>query len=188
MGRWWIAAVVLLAAYIAYPYLTLYWIDQALLTDDPQALRQIVDFPKIRDKLKNDVKLALIDKAQTQAGKGKILGIFGAALTALLVPTLVDSTIDEMVTPEAILDNPVVVERRREKKSFADFVTYAFFSAPTAFSVDLKDPNDPNSPTLTARMELLGPRWRVTAVKLPPIETWFASKKTSADVAPEGPE
>ena len=78
MRKWLIAALVIVAAYVAYPYLTLYWIDRALLNGDEAALRSLVDWPAVRTGLKADVKLALIDQAQTEAGEGKILGIFGA--------------------------------------------------------------------------------------------------------------
>ena len=131
MRKWLIGLFVLLAAYIGYPYLTLYWLDHALLTGDTAALESLVDFPQVRQTLKADVKLALIDQAQTQAGQGKILGIFGAALTALLVPTLVDSVVDDVVTPEKIINSEEVKKRRQEQKSFADFVTYAFFTSPS---------------------------------------------------------
>lgn len=175
MRRWWIAGALLLAAYIGYPYLTLYWIDQALLTNDRLALQRLVDFPGIRQQLKTDLKVAVLDKAHAEQEKRPILGTFGAALAGLLAPALVDSAVDGMVTPEGVLSNQIVVEHRSEGKSFADFVTYAFFSAPTVFRVDLRDPERPDSPTLTARMELVGPRWRVVALKLPPIETWFGN-------------
>jgi hypothetical protein len=174
MRKGWIAAAVLLAAYIGYPYLTLYWIDQALLKDDAPALQRLVDFPGVRGQLKTDLKVAVLDKAHAEQEKRPILGTFGAALAGLLAPALIDSTVDEMVTSKAILDNPTVVEHRREGKSFADFVTYAFFSAPTRFRFDLKDPEKPDSPTITALMELVGPRWRVVAVELPPVDTWFS--------------
>jgi hypothetical protein len=173
MRKWFLGAGLLLIAYFAYPYLTLYWLDHALLNDDKGALERLVDWPLLRQQLKADVKLALIESAQTQAGEGKILGIFGAALTALLVPTLVDSAVDEFATPEKLLSNEVVVKRRQEQKSFADFVTYAFFTSPTEFRVDLRDPNDPNSATVTALMAFTGARWRVVALKLPPVDTWL---------------
>ncbi len=121
MRKWLIGLFVLLAAYIGYPYLTLYWLDHALLTGDTAALESLVDFPQVRQTLKADVKLALIDQAQTQAGQGKILGIFGAALTALLVPTLVDSVVDDVVAPEKIINSEEVKKRRQEQKSFARF-------------------------------------------------------------------
>lgn len=164
---------ILLAAYIGYPYLTLYWLDQALLTDDEQALTHLVDFPQVRQTLKAEVKLAVLDKAHEVAEKRPILGTFGAALAGLLAPTLVDSAVDTMVTPGAILNNETVVEHRREGKSFFDFVTYAFFASLTEFTFDLKDPEKTDSPTLTAIMALSSLRWRIVALELPPVESWY---------------
>jgi len=167
-------AVLLGAAYVGYPYLTLYWIDRALVTDDQEALNRLVDFPRVRAGLKADLKLAVLDRAQAEAEKRPILGAFGAALAGLLATTVVDSTVDSMVTPDAILNSEIIVEHQRKDESFAPFVTYAFFSAPTRFRFDLKDPNKPDSPTITAEMALVGPRWRVVTVKLPPPNKWFS--------------
>jgi hypothetical protein len=169
--------LVLIAAYIAYPYLTMYWIDRALITNDETALNRLVDFPRVRDSLKADLKLEVLDKAHAEAQKRPILGAFGAALAGLLAPPLVDSAVDTMMTPQAILNSEIVVEHQRKDESFAPFVTYAFFSAPTRFRFDLKDPKRPDSPTITAEMALLGPRWRVVAIELPPVDTWFAERR-----------
>ena len=173
MRKWLIGAILVVIAYVGYPYLTLYWIDHALLNDDKAALESLVDWPLVRQQLKADVKLALIESAQTRVGKDSFAGLFGAALTALLVPTLVDSAVDEWVTPEKVLNSEEVVKRREQQKSFADFVTYAFFTSPTEFRVDLKDPKDADSPAITAIMRLTGFRWRVVAIKLPPVDTWL---------------
>lgn len=159
---------ILIAAYIGYPYLTLYWLDQALLTDDKQALESIVDFPQVRADLKSEVKDAVIGKADEKAEKRPILGTIGAALAELIAPPVVDKTVDAMVTPESVLNNPTVVEHRRRDESFADFITYAFFSGPTTFTFDLTDPDEPKSPTVTAIMKLTGLRWRVVDIDLPP--------------------
>ena len=104
------------------------------------------------------------------------------ALTALLVPTLVDSAVDAMVTPEKLVHNDKVDDLRRQGKSLARFVTYAFFTSPTAFRVDLKDPDDKDSPTITTLLELTHGRWKIVALKLPPHETWL--KGTGSDAAP----
>jgi hypothetical protein len=186
MRTWLIGAILVAAAYIGYPYLTLYWIDHALLTDDKHAFESLVDWPSVRQGLKADVKLALIEAAQNQVGKDSFAGVFGAALTALLVPTLVDSAVEEWVTPEKVLNSEVVVKHRQEQKSFADFVTYAFFTSPTEFRVDLKDPKDADSPAITALMRLTGFRWRVVAIKLPPVSTWLKSSAPRAST-PEPP-
>ncbi len=186
MRKWLIGAILVVAAYVGYPYLTLYWIDHALLTNDEPALARLVDWPEVRRGLKADVKLALIDAAQTQAGKDSFAGVFGAALTALLVPTLVDSAVEEWVTPEKVLNSEEVVKHRQEHKSFADFVTYAFFTSPTEFRVDLKDPKDPDSPSITALMRFTGLRWRVVAIKLPPVSAWLKGSAPRAS-SPEAP-
>ncbi len=166
-------------------------LSHALLARPRGAYRQYGEprepdcWPLVRQQLKADVKLALIQSAQTQVGKRNFAGIFGGALTALLAPTVVDSAVDEWVTPEKLVNNEEVVKRRQEQKSFADFVTYAF--SPTAFRADLRDPKDPKSPTLTVLMALSGVRWRVVALKLPPPETWLSKPGTrtpSDDAAP----
>jgi len=79
-----------------------------------------------------------------------------------------------------------VVKRRQEQKSFADFVTYAFFASPTEFRVDLKDPKDADSPAVTALLRLTGARWRVVAIKLPPVDSWLKGR-SPPDSAPETP-
>jgi hypothetical protein len=162
-----------LALYVAYPYVTLWRLDQAIRKPDIRTLDTLIDWGGLRRRLKADVKLALIDKAQTDIGKGGFAGIFGGALTALLVPTLVDSAVDEMVTPEKLVHNEKVDGLRRQGKSLARFVTYAFFTSPTAFRADLKDPDDKDSPTITTLLELTHGRWRIVALKLPPPETWL---------------
>ncbi len=59
-----VLAVIAVAAYVGYPYLTLYWLDRALLTDDQKALEQLVDFPQVRADLKADVNAQVLGKAQ----------------------------------------------------------------------------------------------------------------------------
>lgn len=169
-----LALLVLLAAYIGYAYLTLHWMNQALLSNDKPALERLVDFPEVRKRLKAEIKLGVMDKTQELTENRPVLGNLSAALAGLVAPALVDSAVDTMVTPEAILSNEEVVEHRKAGKSFSDFVTYAFFSAPAAFTIDLKDPERPDSPTLTVIMRLTGLRWRVVAIRLPPADTWFA--------------
>ncbi len=171
MRRLFLVLLILLAAYVGYPYLTLYWVDQALLTDDNQALERLVDFPRVRDDLKADVKGDVAAKARDIAEKRPILGTFGEALAKLLAPSLVDSGVDALVTPEAVLDNPTVVEHRKNDESFVDFVEYAFFSSPTTFKVTLKDPDKPDSPAVAAIMALTGWQWRVVGIDLPPADS-----------------
>ncbi len=185
MRRWglWLAGV-LLALYVAYPYVTLWRLDQAILKPDIPTLNTLIDWPELRQRLKVEAKLALINKAQTDIGQGGLGGLFGGALTALLVPTVVDSAVDAMVTPEALVHNDKIDQMRHEGKSLRRFVTYAFFASPSEFRVDLKDPDEKDSPALTSLLELRDGRWRVVALKLPPLESWL--KGTRAEREPSG--
>lgn len=136
MRRWGLLlAGLLLALYVAYPYVTLWRLDQAILKADIPTLNVLIDWPELRQSLKSEVKLALIDKARTDIGQGGFAGLFGGALTALLVPTLVDGAVDEMVTPETLVHNDRIDRLRHEGKSLFRFVTHAVFASPTEFRV-----------------------------------------------------
>jgi len=170
MRRLLLLLLILIVAYIGYPFLTLYWIDQALLNNDKASLEQLVDFPKLRADLQSEVKGQVMAKAGEVAEKRPILGAFGQVLTQLFAPDLVAGTVDSLITPEGLLEAPIVVEHREKGESFRDFVTYAFFSSPTTFTVDLQDPEKPDSPTVGAVMRLEGVRWRVVGANLPPLQ------------------
>lgn len=170
MRRLFLLLLILLAAYIAYPYWTLYRLERALLTDNAETLQKIVDFPAIRASAKAQVEGGLMEKSQELGEKRPVLGDIGEALTKMLAPSVVGGTVDSLVTPEAVLNNPTVVEHRKKDEGFWDYMTYAFFSSPTTFRVDAKNPNEADAPTITSIMTLEGFRWRVTHVALPPLK------------------
>jgi hypothetical protein len=60
--------------------------------------------------------------------------------------------VDSLVTPEALLNNPTVVEHREKEEGFGDYMTYAFFTSPTTFRVDAKDPNEADAATIASTM------------------------------------
>ena len=170
MRRLLLLLLILAVAYAGYPFLTLYWIDEALMENDKAAIEQLVDFPKLRADLKSGAKGQVMAKAGELAEKRPILGAFGEVLSKLFAPDLVDGTVDSLITPEGLLEAPVVVEHRQKGEGFGDFVEWAFFSSLTTFTIDLKDPDKPDSPTVGAVMALEGLRWRVVGANLPPLE------------------
>jgi len=171
MRRLILLIVILLAVYVAYPYWTLYRLEQALLSNNAEVVKKIVDFPAIRAGMKSQVEGGLLEKSEQLGEKRPVLGDIGTALTNLLGPSVIGGTVDSLVTPEALLSNPTVVEHREKNEGFGDLVTYAFFSGPTEFEVDFKEPNKADSPTIKANMTLDGIRWRVTNVTLPPLKS-----------------
>lgn len=170
MRRVFVLLLILLAVYVAYPYWTLYRLERALLANDPQKLEKVVDFPSVRAHLKDRVETSMLAKSQELAESNPILGNVGEALTRALAPTVVGGTVEELVTPEAVLENPTVVEHRDKHESFRDFVRYAFFTSPTTFKVESKNPKDADAPTITSILTLRDFRWRVTKVELPSLK------------------
>ena len=64
MRRLLLLLLILLAVYIAYPYWTLYRLEQALLTNNAESLKKIVDFPAIRASAKAQVADGLMERSQ----------------------------------------------------------------------------------------------------------------------------
>ncbi|MEM7400233.1 MAG: DUF2939 domain-containing protein [Pseudomonadota bacterium] len=171
MRRLFLLLLILLGVYIAYPYWTLHRLEQALLSNNAEVVKKIVDFPAVRASLKSQVEGGLLEKSEQLGEKRPVLGDIGTALTNLLGPSVIGGTVDSLVTPEALLNNPTVVEHREKDEGFGDNITYAFFSRPTTFQVDFKNPNKTEAPNIKAEMTLDGLRWRVTHVELPPLES-----------------
>src|ERR1700761_2324473 len=99
---------VLLATYAAYPYLALYRLGDALRARDMDAVTARVDWPRLRQGIKDDVNAALAAKGKPEAGEA--LAAFGMALAG----TLASPVIDAAVTPEGLVavaaaDRPTLV-------------------------------------------------------------------------------
>jgi hypothetical protein len=56
--------VVLAAVYVAYPYFALYRLGEALQTQDLEAVEGKVDWPRVRQGVKDDVNAALLAKVK----------------------------------------------------------------------------------------------------------------------------
>ena len=89
--------VVVALAYGAYPYLTLYRLGQALRHGDASMLQSIVDWPSVREGIKEDICDLVID-APKEAKRGDRLPPFGASFVRGISANVVDTN----VTPEAL--------------------------------------------------------------------------------------
>ena len=171
MRRLFLLFLILLGLYLAYPYWTLYRLQNALLSNNAETLKKIVDFPAVRANMEKAVQGGLLRKSQELGKKAPVLGSIGEALTRGLGPSVVGGSIDSLVTPEAVLSNPTVVEQREEDKGFEGFLKWAFFTSPTTFEIQSQNPDKADAPVITSTMELQGFRWRITKVDLPPLKT-----------------
>jgi len=173
MKKFIVLILVMLAAYAAYPYLALYRLGEALQARDLDAVEGKVDWPRVRQGVKDDVNAALAAKIKPEEGGGF------AALGVALAGKLAGPFIDAAVTPAglaAVLD--------ADKPTLETLVTQAYISTPgdrplprlvqSSFSglavfdavVAPKGANSEDD-RIRLRFELEGGCWMLTRIHLP---------------------
>jgi hypothetical protein len=163
-ARWPLLATVLSVgiAYVAYPYVTLYRLGSAIQGADAATLESLVDWPAVREGIKEDVcDLASDDPAPTKTGAE--LPPFGASF----VRGITSSSIDKTVTPQALLAAATLPAKPEpQPPRGADVhVNWAFFDSPTTFLVSLQAHGQ--SEPIKLEMDLQDGEWRVMRVWLP---------------------
>jgi hypothetical protein len=166
------ALLVVALAYVVYPYVTLYRLGQAIRHGDASTLESMVDWPAVREGIKEDICDLVIDEPP-EAKNGTQLPPFGAGFVRGIAANAVDAT----VTPEALV--AVAGEQKSEAKpaqGAAVQVSWAFFAGPSAFVVDLRAPGQ-DAP-IRLQLDLRHGFWQVTRVWLPPELLGQANTRT----------
>jgi hypothetical protein len=178
-ARWPLLATFLLVGigYVAYPYITLFRLGMAIHSADAQTLETLVDWPSVREGIKEDVCDLVVDEP-ADSGSTK-LPPFGASF----MRGIASSTIDQRVTPQAIVaaasilpddsqDQPLqagvkapAVKSAAPKQGADVHVGWAFFESPTVFSVSLRAAG--LAEPIRIEMDLRDGAWQVRRVWLP---------------------
>jgi DUF2939 family protein len=149
--------IVLLAFfYAAYPYWTLYRLDQALETHDTRRLDAMIDWPSLRRNLRDDLLTAATARLlPNDADRGPR---FGADLLTAWGAALIDAAARGVLTSDALAT--LYDERRRAgEPSLLHAIRFAFFRSPTSFDVHVETGRDDR---LRFEMTLESGAWRVT--------------------------
>jgi DUF2939 family protein len=165
--RWPVLTTVLTLSvlYIAYPYVTLYRLGTAIRSADAATLESLVNWPAVREGIKEDVCDLVIDTPvqQPEARVQKTLGglpPFGSSF----MRGIASSSIDQAVTPQALL--AATLPNNRPQPRGADVhINWAFFDSPTSFQVSLRAPGQTEPVKL--ELDLKHGEWRVERVWLP---------------------
>jgi hypothetical protein len=163
-ARWSLLALVLIAvlAYASFPYVTLYRLSVAMHAADAATLETLVDWPSVREGIKEDICDMVVDEPDGQ--QGTRLPPFGASF----MRGIASSTIDQRVTPQAIVAAASTApDRQREPapRGADVHVNWAFFDSPTLFSVSLQAQG--LSEPIRLEMALRHGAWRIDRVWLP---------------------
>lgn len=159
-------------AYAAYPCVTLYRIDNAIHAGDAATLRTLVDWPAVREGIKEDICDNVTDDPEMTGSGGK-LPAFGASF----VRGIASNSVDQQITAEGLVDmtrHHVTGEARRGS---AMQVHWAFFSDPTNFIVSVEASGQPEP--IKLQLSLKDATWQVTRIWLPPGLLGQSSSPTS---------
>jgi DUF2939 family protein len=160
--KWQIFAMVFAAGvtYGAYPYVTLYRLGSAIQGADAATLERLVNWPAVREGIKEDVCDLAADVPGPKTGAE--LPPFGASF----MRGIASSAIDQAVTAQALLAATSTTPANKPSPRGADVhVNWAFFDSPTTFMVSLQPPGQAEPVKL--EMDLRDGGWRVQRVWLP---------------------
>ncbi|HEX4507056.1 MAG TPA: DUF2939 domain-containing protein [Alphaproteobacteria bacterium] len=165
--------VLLLAAYAAYPYLALYRLGEALRARDPDAVEAKVDWPKLRQGIKDDINAALI--AQVQPQEGDDFAAFGIALAGKLASPVIDTGVTPAgLAAAASADRPTLaalvtqVYVSRSSGRALPHLAGSSFSGFTAFEATvMPDGMADERRAVQLRFELEGGYWMLMRIHLP---------------------
>jgi hypothetical protein len=165
--------VALAALYVAYPYFALYRLGEALRMQDLDAVGDKVDWPRVRQGVKDDVNAAVL--AKVKPDDANPLAGLGVALAGTLASPVVDAT----VTPAGL-----VAVANADRPTLATLVTQIYVSTPggqasprlihSAFTglSEFDATIMPRGATsddgaIHLRLELEGGYWMLTRIRLP---------------------
>jgi Protein of unknown function (DUF2939) len=154
----------LVTAYLAMPYVTLWRLYAGMQSGDDAVLQQLIDWNSVRAGFKEDIADGLIGPPPSRT-IGNTLPAFGASF----VSGIAGSVVDREVTPQHLVSTvremePVSASETSEFPS----VIWAFFDGPTRFELKLHCPGqDEQDAPLRVRMQLRPGGWKVTRVWVP---------------------
>jgi hypothetical protein len=164
-----IAAIALVCAgYVAWPYVTLFRLAEAVRQGDAATLESLVEWDDVREGIKEDVCDTVFDEptVKVAVADGR-LPPFGYSF----VRGIASNAIDEEVSAQALVTasrQASVVTLRDHPASPRRSIVWAFFDGPTTFSVLVRPPGAGKHQLVRLRLELERGTWKVTRVWLPP--------------------
>ena len=161
-----IGAVALLLVYIASPYYSLWRFGETIRANDMNALAARVDFPRVRDSLKKQIRDHFIGVRETK--KDDLV----AQLLTASGPSLLDQLIDAYVTPDGlatIIGNPAPIRNATSLASLSSVsrerreidwskARRAFFTSPRDFAAEHEG--------ITLRFRFNGLGWKLREIDL----------------------
>lgn len=154
-----VGLLAVVGTYAGYPYVTLCRLGIAIRQGDSATLAKLVDWPAVREGIKEDICDSVVDvPTQTVSAPGQ-LPPFGASF----MRGVAGSKVDQAITPEALV---TVAQRSDSTAQRGDTVGlgWSFFDSPTQFTASI---TTPGTEPIKVQLDLRNGAWQVTRVWLP---------------------
>jgi hypothetical protein len=153
--------LVLVAAYAAYPYVTLLRLGWAIHTGDTATLEALVDWPSVREGISEDMADLVIDTPASAAQASNKLPPFGASFMHGIASNMIAARVSPatLVSSGQLWVEPVAADGTLAK------LHWAFFDTPNQFTVSFQAPGEDHP--ITLRLRLRDGAWRVMRAWLP---------------------
>lgn len=149
-----LVAIALLLLFLAWPYFTLWRLDQAVRDRDTSALAELVDLDAVRGQIKKKLN------KDADSSIGDLSDPFIRWMQEG-IQTLGSEALDRLVTLSWIRARLLDHTAGNADEGFLGQVAYAFFDAPDAFVARIGVATDT---PVHVRLTLRGTDWRVTAL------------------------
>jgi hypothetical protein len=158
---------------VATPWLAAQDLAEAAERGDARALERRVDFPKLRDSLKEELNARMADEVRARSGSDRLAG-----LGALFGPALISGAVDALVTPQAVSamvqtgeapKAPGRGDSEAEVEAKADTIERTLgYRDLNTFAIGFRDTANPDDRSVTLLMKRRGFfDWKLEAVELP---------------------
>ncbi len=172
---WWVAAVLLAAAalaYVVWPLLSAAGLLRAARDGDAAAIEAHVDFPRLRRSIARQIVMEAVRQHPLQGPERQLaLGAGTTALAAWLDELLTPRILADMVGGRAVAppasNAPVDLSPIRTAPLRGLFTLWWHSGFVSPMRYDLTLPRPDNGEALRVGMELRGAAWRVTRLELP---------------------
>ncbi len=172
------AIAVLCVAYVAWPYVTLFRLTEAVRQGDAATLGKFVEWDDVREGIKEDVCDTVFDEPAVKVASADAhLRPFGYSF----VRGIAANAIDEEVSAEAVVAASRVASLAPPQGRIATArpaIVWAFFNTPTIFSVLVRPPGAGKHQLVRLRLEIERGAWKVTRVWLPSVMLAQANPRT----------
>ena len=148
------ACIVLLLAFLAWPFTAVYRLDQALAANDLAAVEQLVDIESIQQQIKRKMN------KDVESSIGEVSNSFVDWLQNG-IQRLGNDAIESMVNLDWAMAQLRSKNPDRRKGGFLDQLSYAFFDGPDSLLLRIGELDD--NP-VHARLTLQDMHWRITAI------------------------